>query len=477
MLPQAEARSKIEQKQMAIGRLSMKVGKAGKAGPHAAYIAREGQYANRLEHGERLEATEVGNMPTWAEGQPQMFWLAADALERANGTTYREMEIALPRELDSAQRIELAREWVKQEIGERHAYQWAIHVPTAADGKDQPHLHLMFSERQVDGIERDPEQYFKRYNGKAPEKGGARKGYGEHAGQTLSLAERIDDLKTLRTRWEDACNGALERAGRAERIDMRSHAERGTGLEPERKQLPSEWRDQQQRAQVIEFRAARGELATANRELARAVPDVRGELVNLAAERERRRPVEKTKSAAEIRQEIEQYKRRHGRKPFMDASDVAAQSLPVTRAYGKVRHLTAECDEANARKNQALMEIQEWSERHPMRAKMAAMGLGKPEYLVERERTVKAASEVLGAAPAKIEQADKAYLQIRREETAKVEAQYQPQREWVANAERMAAERDRIERAERLETAKRENEKPRDPERERTRGRDFPRGR
>lgn len=30
---------------MAIGRLSMKVGKAGKAGPHAAYIAREGKYA------------------------------------------------------------------------------------------------------------------------------------------------------------------------------------------------------------------------------------------------------------------------------------------------------------------------------------------------------------------------------------------------------------------------------------------------
>lgn len=267
----------------------MKVGKAGKAGPHAAYIAREGQYANRLDKGERLDATEVGNMPTWAEGQTQMFWIAADALERANGTTYREMEIALPRELDSAQRIELAREWVKQEIGERHAYQWAIHVPTAADGKDQPHLHLMFSERQVDGIERDPEQYFKRYNAKTPEKGGARKGYGEHAGQTLTLAERIGDLKALRTRWEDACNGALERAQRAERIDMRSHAERGTGLEPERKLLPIEWRDQKQRAQVIEFRAARVELDSANRELAREVPDMRGEVVSLEAERERDR--------------------------------------------------------------------------------------------------------------------------------------------------------------------------------------------
>ena len=42
---------------MAIGRLSMKVGKAGKAGPHAAYIAREGQYASRLERGLPLAQT------------------------------------------------------------------------------------------------------------------------------------------------------------------------------------------------------------------------------------------------------------------------------------------------------------------------------------------------------------------------------------------------------------------------------------
>ena len=46
---------------MAIARLSMKVGKAGKAGPHAAYIAREGEYAHRREKGEALEACEAGN--------------------------------------------------------------------------------------------------------------------------------------------------------------------------------------------------------------------------------------------------------------------------------------------------------------------------------------------------------------------------------------------------------------------------------
>lgn len=272
---------------MAIGRLSMKVGKAGKAGPHAAYIARDGQYANRLERGERLEATESGNMPAWAEGQPQAFWQAADAFERSNGTTYREMEIALPRELDAPQRIELAREWVRQEIGDRHAYQWAIHVPTAADGGEQPHLHLMFSERQRDGIERDPDQYFKRYNAKAPEKGGARKGYGPNAGQTLTRSERAADLKELRGRWQEMANQHLERAGIEARIDMRSHADRGLDYAPEAKQLPSQWRDQEQRGQVLEYRAARGEQQRAGAELRQAVPDLRGELTRLDKVRER----------------------------------------------------------------------------------------------------------------------------------------------------------------------------------------------
>ena len=251
---------------MAIARLSMKTGVKGKAANHAAYVAREGHYANRLEKGEVLEAKDSGNMPAWAQDNPQMFWTAADAYERKNGTAYREMEIALPRELDSGQREELVRDWVSQEIGDKHPYQWAIHSPTAADGAEQPHVHLMFSERRCDGIERDPEQYFKRYNGKEPENGGARKGYGEYAGQTRTLDQRRDELKDLRERWQERCNSHLEHANQAARIDMRSYQAQGVNLEPEKKMLPSEWRDAQTRGQVLDFRAAKEELTAARRE-------------------------------------------------------------------------------------------------------------------------------------------------------------------------------------------------------------------
>ena len=275
---------------MAIARLAMKVGKAGKAAPHAAYIAREGQYAGRLEQGEVLEATEAGNMPAWAQANAQEFWKAADANERANGTTYREMEIALPRELSPDDRVALVRDWVAQEIGDRHAYQWAIHVPKAADGGEQPHVHLMFSERQRDGIERDPEQTFKRYNAKAPEKGGARKGYGDtHDGLKgpERKAARVDDLKALRGRWADACNQALERAGKGERIDMRSYAAQGVAELAEAKQLPSEWRDPEKRGNVIEFRAAKAEQRAAVAEVVRQMPNP-AKLIDLERERERR---------------------------------------------------------------------------------------------------------------------------------------------------------------------------------------------
>ncbi|MGB1258234.1 MAG: MobA/MobL family protein, partial [Thiolinea sp.] len=251
-------------------------GGIGKAQPHAAYIAREGQYAHRLERGEVLEATGHGNMPAWTAHDPLQFWAAADANERKNGSTYREHELALPRELSPAQRLELVNDWISSEVGKRHVYQFAIHTPRASDGKEQPHAHLMFSERTLDGIDRDPDQFFKRYNSKQPERGGARK-----ANTGLKAAERKVLLMAQRERWGEHCNRHLERAGLEQRIDMRSYADQGKDREPERKMLPSEWRQPQQRAKVIQFRQARKELAIARQALAQRVPHIRAQIVRL----------------------------------------------------------------------------------------------------------------------------------------------------------------------------------------------------
>ena len=262
---------------MAIGRLSVKAGKPGRASSHSQYIARSGPYEYLLEReksrgaSEALEATRHGNMPTWAHDNPALFWQAADANERKNGAPYREFEIALPRELNPEQRLALVEAWVAQELGDRHAYQFAIHCPQATDGGEQPHAHIMFSERRLDGIERDPEQFFKRANAKNPERGGCKKGWGERPGETLTKAERAEEMKRTRGRWESICNQHLERAGVDARISMASHQARGTGLEPERKLLPSQWRDEQQRSNIIDFRAARAAREQARAGLAQAL--------------------------------------------------------------------------------------------------------------------------------------------------------------------------------------------------------------
>ena len=176
------------------------------------YIEREGRYEK---DGEELEHKEHGNMPEWAEADPGAYWEAADEYERANGRLYSEVQFALPKELGEAERRELAGEFAERVCSkERLPYTLAIHRG-GANGEN-PHAHLMFSERGHDGIERDAEQWFKRYNRKAPEKGGARKSRAAKAG---------DWLEKTRKAWEQTANRALERAGRAERIDGHSLAD------------------------------------------------------------------------------------------------------------------------------------------------------------------------------------------------------------------------------------------------------------
>ncbi|CAG0904454.1 unnamed protein product [Cyprideis torosa] len=321
---------------MAIPRLSVKVGKVGKAQPHAAYIARQGQYANRTERGEVLEATGSGNMPAWAEHNPLTFWDASDSNERINGSTYREFEIALPRELSPDQRLDLLHDFIKQEIGTDHAYQYAIHTPRASDGDEQPHAHLMFSERRSDGIERDPEQYFKRYNGKNPERGGCKKGYGVNAGKKLTRTERTEELKNTRKRWETLCNDHLEKSGSTARIDMRSYKDQGLDLEPERKYLPSEWRNPEHRETALEMREYRKEYHRAKAAFTALVPDIAEALNSL----------KKSKLADTIETGIEKMKARarQFKRPIVDKEEqilglIAAASEQQEAVTQAIEHL------------------------------------------------------------------------------------------------------------------------------------------
>ena len=81
------------------------------AASHAAYLDRSGP-STRGGSRDDLVHAEHGNMPGWAQEQPQSFWRAADTYERANGRLYSELEVAIPRELAPHDRLELVREFI-----------------------------------------------------------------------------------------------------------------------------------------------------------------------------------------------------------------------------------------------------------------------------------------------------------------------------------------------------------------------------
>ena len=181
----------------------------------AAYIQRTAEYGRDRETADELLYTESGHMPAWAEAEPTSYWDAADLHERANGRLFKRLEFALPTALSADEQQELAVGFAHHVTdGEQLPYTLAIH---AGDGTN-PHCHLLISERTNDGLERSPEQWFRRYNAAEPEQGGARK--------TTALRPRAWLMET-RAAWAEQANQALAEAGYELRIDHRSYAEQG----------------------------------------------------------------------------------------------------------------------------------------------------------------------------------------------------------------------------------------------------------
>ncbi|TMS49624.1 MobA/MobL family protein [Acinetobacter lwoffii] len=134
------------------------------------YITRTAYFSQGKE-GEHVEFVQHGNMPTWAT-RPEEFWKAADLYERSKGRVASTLVIALPKELSPKERTALAKDLIVMLCDQyRYPFSAAVHVHKGLIGDvDQPHLHIMHSERALDGVERDPATFFKQ-----PQGGGCRK--------------------------------------------------------------------------------------------------------------------------------------------------------------------------------------------------------------------------------------------------------------------------------------------------------------
>ena len=128
----------------------------------------------------------------------QQLWNAVEAAEkRKDAQLAREIDIALPRELDRAEQIHLVREFVRSEFVERGMIaDVAVHD---TDGTN-PHAHIMLTMREI-----------------APD------GFGKKV-------RAWNDKKLLeewREKWADYANRALREAGVDQQIDHRTLAAQG----------------------------------------------------------------------------------------------------------------------------------------------------------------------------------------------------------------------------------------------------------
>lgn len=139
------------------------------------YINRTSYFLNLKSNIEEIEYRASFNMPRWAENNPAYFWKSADLHEIKRGRTSSHITIALPKELSKENRIKLCETLMHEFCGQyKMPCSIAIHNHIAAldENSDQPHLHLLFSERSLlDNIERSEEQFFKQYRHKNIEKG------------------------------------------------------------------------------------------------------------------------------------------------------------------------------------------------------------------------------------------------------------------------------------------------------------------
>ncbi len=147
-------------------------------------------------------------------GDRERLWNDVEAVEvRKDAQLAREIEFAIPRELDQAEGIRLAREFVRGEFVDRGMIaDLNVHWDIGADGLAKPHAHVMLTTRSVgeDGF-----------------------------GPKVRDWNRTDLLERWRESWAEHVNRRLAELDIDARVDHRSFERQGIDLEPQHKIGPA----------------------------------------------------------------------------------------------------------------------------------------------------------------------------------------------------------------------------------------------
>ena len=127
---------------------------------HAEYINRENAYKHR---GGCI--FQFHRLPKWAKDDPKKFFQAADKYEGVGHRRYVEIEFALPNELTTVEQFrQIIDAFIAKHLS-NHYYAYAIHnkIGMMSNGQHHPHVHIMFSERIIDDVEKIKERAAKAF--------------------------------------------------------------------------------------------------------------------------------------------------------------------------------------------------------------------------------------------------------------------------------------------------------------------------
>jgi ATP-dependent exoDNAse (exonuclease V) alpha subunit len=161
----------------------------------------------------------------------ERLWNDVEAFEkRKDAQLAREVEFAIPRELNQQQGIELAREFVRAEFVDHGMIaDLNVHWDYGVDGLAKPHAHVMLTMREV-GHETGHE-------------GAVGNGFGEHREPSFGAKVRewnqTSQVERWRERWAEHVNTRLAELDIDARVDHRSLEAQGIALEPQHKIGPA----------------------------------------------------------------------------------------------------------------------------------------------------------------------------------------------------------------------------------------------
>jgi ATP-dependent exoDNAse (exonuclease V) alpha subunit len=170
--------------------------------------------------------------PAWVFDRQILWNVVEKAEKRADAQLCREIEITLPRQLTPDQRIDLVRKYVAEQfVSKGMLADFSVHVPDAADGKEQPHAHVLLTLRRLDpttptGFAATKERDWNEPENIARLVAEARKRFNNtelpEDKEALDAAEALRNVNVWRREWAAYANRALADAGSTARIDHRT---------------------------------------------------------------------------------------------------------------------------------------------------------------------------------------------------------------------------------------------------------------